>query len=531
MRVDRQQQSPTVHHPPNPDNYTRNVTDADAWAERHLEALRLVYQAFEEGGEWPQIESLQRGLIRQGSDRDLVAEFAEMPPTIGIAQHSGEVSLSIRGLSHLPESSPLLASFIAVIELAVERFRGTDEEPKVTDGDLPGLGMDARTAQRVSALIFRESWPFGSGSGLPDGTWERSVTLEIRHLVTVRTVAEYLRIQAELRYGPPPTRGPSTPEALELSRMPPAPPIVPLEDLGLAGKAKASSAPASNPPRTARSISDGVLLRLVFKVLVKLKDEGYFIEAFEEGEWHGLRRGGEPVIAPPRIEDPEAWLMLAFGIEGLWPYLAEPRRLAEHATLASPFSDQGLLLEILELLHRDVVSRPVTDEEGIFEGSYDRGGGQRRLREELAPILARLDPPLEMRSDGEIAPRSAIGLEALSDQPLPSSAGADDVRDKVQDAIRLFRDRGASVEGQLAALTQLASVLERLRDDGRLVDAMARKDSGTLFDIANNYGIRHDNAGQRRDYGPAFREWIFHAYLAAIRFSTRVADEEGSEAP
>ena len=60
---------------------------------------------------------------------------------------------------------------------------------------------------------------------------------------------------------------------------------------------------------------------------------------------------------------------------------------------------------------------------------------------------------------------------------------------------------------------------------------MARKDSGTLFDIANNYGIRHDNAGQRRDYGPAFREWIFHAYLAAIRFSTRVADEEGSEAP
>lgn len=516
----------TMHQVPNPGNYTRNITDADAWARCHLPSLRLIYLAFEATGEWPQLEALQRDLIRQERDLDLVAELAEMPPTIGIAQHSGEVSLSIRGLSFLPETSAMLSYFIAVIELAVERFRGEDEEPKITNADLLELGMDARMAERVSALIFRESWPFGGGSGLPDGTWERSVSLEIRHLVTVRTVADYLRIQAELRYGPPPPSAPVTPEVIEPSPTSPALSVDLPENPEHANEANTSSA-----ARTSRGINERVLLRLVFKVLAKLKDEGFFIEAFEEGEWYGLRPGGEPVIAPPRIEDPEAWLMLAFGIEGLWPDLAEPRRLAEHATLASPLLDQALLLETLELLHRDVVSRPVLDEEGTFEGSYDRGAGQRRLREELAPILARLEPPLEMRSDGEIAPRSAIGLEALSDQPLPSSAAADDVRDKVQDAIRHFRDRGTSVEGQLAALSQLAGVLERLREDGRLGSAMSRKDSGALFDIANNYAIRHDNPNQRRGYGPAFREWIFHAYLAAIRLATRVADEEESETP
>jgi hypothetical protein len=521
----------TMHQMPNPNNYTRNITDADAWAPRHLPSLRLVYLAFEDRGEWPLLETLQRDLIRQERDLDLVAELAEMPPTIGIVQHSGEVSLSIRGLSFLPETSAMLSYFIAVIELAVDRFRGEDEEPKITNADLLELGMDAQMSERVSALIFRESWPFGGGSGLPDGTWERSVSLEIRHLVTVRTVADYLRIQAELRYGPPPPSTPLTPEVIEPSPTPPAPSIALPRNPEPAIEAKTASAAAPTPPRASRSINDRVLLRLVFKVLAKLKDEGFFIEAFEEGEWYGLRSGGEPVIAPPRIEDPEAWLMLAFGIEGLWPDLAEPRRLAEDASLASPLLDQALLLETLELLHRDVVSRPILDEESTFEGSYDRGAGQRRLREDLAPILARLDPPMEMRSDGEIAPRSAIGLETLSDQPLPSSAAADDVRDKVQDAIRLFRDRGAGVEGQLAALAQLAGVLERLRGDGRLGSAMPGKDSGDLFNIANNYAIRHDNPSQRRRYGPSFREWIFHSYLAAIRLSIRVADEEVSETP
>jgi hypothetical protein len=94
-----------MHQLPNPDNYTRNVIDADVWARTHLQALRLVYNAFDTDGKWPQLEPLQRQLIREGSDRDLVAELATMPPTIGVAQHAGDVSLSIHGLSHLPETS------------------------------------------------------------------------------------------------------------------------------------------------------------------------------------------------------------------------------------------------------------------------------------------------------------------------------------------------------------------------------------------------------------------------------------------
>jgi hypothetical protein len=513
---------------PNPDNYARNVIDAEIWGKEHLKALELIYQTFDETGKWPHVEDLQRDLIRQGDTRDLVAELAEMPASLGVAQHTNEVSLSARGLSLIPSAVPLLEQFVAVIRLAAERYRGEDPDPHVTDNDLRELGMDAKMAHRVASIVFRESWPFAGGSGEPHTTWERSISLEMRHLLAVQSIEDYLGVQAALRYGPPPatpptfaaTAVPLTPEGFQPS---------PSSAMNQESEPTRGSESTGLSPLNSRSLTSDIALRLVFKVLAKFEQDNYFVEAFDEGERIGLRPTGELESMPPRVEDPEAWLMLNLGIEGLWRDLSTPRRLADHPQLASPFRDQALLLAVLELLHRDAVSRPVLDEEGDFEGFYDRGAGQSKFRSALAPILARLDPPLEMRSDGEVVPVSAQGLEELTDQPLPASLAADDVREKVQDAVRQFRDREATPQNQLTSLGQLAGVLERLRADGRLGEAVQGKDEGALFDIANNYAIRHDKPGQKRDYGPAYREWIFHAYLGAIRLALRVVDDDNSD--
>jgi hypothetical protein len=514
-----------MHYGPDPDNYIRNVIDAETWGRAHLPALRLIYGEFDRSGHWPQVETLQRALLRRHSTVDLVGELAQMPPAIGVVQHDGEISLSIRALSLLPETSDMLGRFIAVIELAVDRFRGEEESPKITDEDLTAMGMDSTTAARVSALIVRESWPFGGGSGFADGSWERSISLEIRHLVAVRRVEDYLRVQAELRYGPPPSAS-KHPQGQPVPPGPAAGPAPrPVAPIHRASESPSQPSPVRVPGRGVRRMSAGALLRLVFKVLTKLKEDGYFIEAFEGGEWLELTSTGDAVLAPARVEDPEAWLMLSIGIEGLWADIDDPRRLADSTDPSSPLLERQLLFETLELLHRDAISSPVFDVEGAFEGFYDRAAGQLRLREVLGPILAALDPAMEMLGDGAIVPRAAQGLEQLADQPLPPSAAADDVREKVQDAVRLFRDRGASLEDRRAALSQLAGVLERLRADGRLERAVVGKDQAALFEIANKYAIRHDNPTQRREYGPAFLEWIFHAYLAAIRLATLLCEE------
>ena len=130
-----------------------------------------------------------------------------------------------------------------------------------------------------------------------------------------------------------------------------------------------------------------------------------------------------------------------------------------------------------------------------------------------------------MRASGQIVGEEATGLVELTEHPLPDASEADDVREKVMDAVSRFQARDASGEDQFAALRQLAGVLERLKADGRLKHGLTGKDESELFNIANNYAIRHDNSRQFLDHGPAFREWIFHLYLAAIRLAFRTLAE------
>src|SRR5436190_3508874 len=103
-----------MNYGPDPGNYQRNVTEADDWAQTRKRSLALVFKAFDETGEWPNVETLQRDLLRRGSGHDLVTKLAGMPPAIGIVQPGGEVSLSARGLRAVDEAGPLLDFFVAV---------------------------------------------------------------------------------------------------------------------------------------------------------------------------------------------------------------------------------------------------------------------------------------------------------------------------------------------------------------------------------------------------------------------------------
>ena len=65
-----------------------------------------------------------------------------------------------------------------------------------------------------------------------------------------------------------------------------------------------------------------------------------------------------------------------------------------------------------------------------------------------------------------------------------------------------------------SAIVALAGVVEAHR--GRLKAELLTKDEGALFDLANNFDLRHRRADQRTDYDPIFLEWLFHWYLATV---------------
>ena len=64
-------------------------------------------------------------------------------------------------------------------------------------------------------------------------------------------------------------------------------------------------------------------------------------------------------------------------------------------------------------------------------------------------------------------------------------------------------------------------MLEYLRP--QLKDVLHSKDEGDLFNIANNFAIRHHNDRQRGNYDPnIWTSWMFYFYLATIHAAQRM---------
>jgi hypothetical protein len=93
-------------------------------------------------------------------------------------------------------------------------------------------------------------------------------------------------------------------------------------------------------------------------------------------------------------------------------------------------------------------------------------------------------------------------------------------RDPVRHAIALFRSRDAGRETKRSACIALVGVLEKRR---RLLKTeLLSKDERMLFQIANQFDIRHRNANQEGDYDNAYLDWIFWWYLATIELTNTV---------
>ena len=54
-------------------------------------------------------------------------------------------------------------------------------------------------------------------------------------------------------------------------------------------------------------------------------------------------------------------------------------------------------------------------------------------------------------------------------------------------------------------------------------------DKSALFDIANNFDLRHRTAKQRTDYDPVFLEWLFGWYLCTITLVSSLLERQGGQ--
>lgn len=271
--------------------------------------------------------------------------------------------------------------------------------------------------------------------------------------------------------------------------------------------------------RTAGSprIELSVLVQLFGIIYRKLETEHYLDEAF------GYNCVDADDVPGTLGADREGAVLLALRKPGVWP-------VAENA---SSYTEADLF-DVIEFLF-DHVSEPLAGYHHDYGGcgwhyeTFDKVNGQARLRAEVNGLLRDYGEGFELSPDGEVLARVPSGIEPLLGQPLPTSI-VKDTNQRVEAAVRKFRRHSSSVTEKRDAVRDLADILEYVRP--QLPSVITSKDESDLFNIANNFAIRHHNDRQKSDYDSAlWLPWMFYVYLSTVHVSLRILERSAVAPP
>lgn len=145
--------------------------------------------------------------------------------------------------------------------------------------------------------------------------------------------------------------------------------------------------------------------------------------------------------------------------------------------------------------------------------SYNTDTGRSIYVSDLNLILNNYDEGFELSNDGEILFK---GNDSENFIELDfSEYNLKNVDQLIKKAIKLWKSRNQSLDEKKQAIINLANVFEFLKSEGTLEKVLNTKDSKDLFNIANNFALRHHDKNQKSDYDQEiWYDWIMQFYLA-----------------
>lgn len=254
-----------------------------------------------------------------------------------------------------------------------------------------------------------------------------------------------------------------------------------------------------------------VLKKLFSVIYNKLEKDGYFQKHFGINCMDGYIPGelGEEI---------EAIMFVNLRKENLYPI---------HKKLSEYTEDD--FFDVIEFLH-DHCSKGLNGHYhswnncGYHYEEFNDIEGQEHFRSIVNPILGEYKDGFELSKDGEILILSDNGLSNLFDADIPTK-DSENISDKINSAIIKFRRHKSTLDDRKEAIRELADVLEFVRP--QIKKHLNRKDENDIFNIANNFGIRHHNKDQQTEYDKAiWYSWIFYYYLATLHAVLRMSKEK-----
>lgn len=184
--------------------------------------------------------------------------------------------------------------------------------------------------------------------------------------------------------------------------------------------------------------------------------------------------------------------------------------------------------DMIEFLF-DYVSKP---KDGQFHSYNDCGwhystfnklAGQVDFVIKMNEILYGHKTGFEISKFGQILIKEPNGLGSIFEEKI--SVDNDDMKTKIELAVQKYRESRSNLAEKRIAVRELADILEILKRDIKIY--LNSKDEDALFNIANNFSIRHANDNQKIEYDRSiWFNWMFYFYLSTIHALLEIKKRE-----
>lgn len=215
------------------------------------------------------------------------------------------------------------------------------------------------------------------------------------------------------------------------------------------------------------------------------------------------------------VKDIDLEMLLTIRKKKLWP-------ISEYG---QGYSEDDFL-DVLEFLYQ-YVSKPIDgtmhsyNQCGMHWETFNKKEGQSIYREKVNAVLEHYKKKFELSPNGEVLHKPEAGFENIFNADMPSKDK--NIVERINAAMTNYRRHGSSIDDRRQAVRDLADVLEYLRP--KVQELLTSNDEKDLFNIANNFGIRHHNDKQKTSYDAAiWLSWMFYYYLATIHVVLRKID-------
>lgn len=193
--------------------------------------------------------------------------------------------------------------------------------------------------------------------------------------------------------------------------------------------------------------------------------------------------------------------------------------------------EKNRIFDTIEFLFQ-FISEPSGWEQKVSEtnffyydyATYNPRNGKKLFIKDVNHILSAYENGFELTKEGEILFKGDDS-QNFTDIEFPVY-DLQNIDPLIKKAIKQWKNRNQTLDEKKQAIINLANVFEFLKDEGTLEKVLNSKDTKDLFNIANNFSIRHYSKLQKTDYDTEiWYDWIIQFYLATCTTTLKLINK------